>query len=128
MLQVECHPYYTQNGLKKRIAKHGTVIESWYPLGHADAGLPAEPIFAGLAEKYSKTNVKIILRWHIQMGNVVFPKTANPSHMQENISIFDFELTADEMGKTVALDCGKRFFQMSLAEQEAHLGGFAPAD
>lgn len=128
VLQVECHPYYVQNDLKHRIAKYGTVIESWYPLGHADAGLLAEPIFAQLAEKYGKTTAQVILRWHIQMGNVVFPKTTNPAHMQENIDIFDFELTDDEMAKIAALDCGKRFFQMSLAQQEAQLGGFTPAD
>lgn len=127
-LQVECHPYYAQNELKKRIAQYGTVIESWYPLGHADTGLLAEPVFTELARKYGKTNAQIILRWHIQMGNVVFPKTTNPAHMKENINIFDFELSEDEMEKIADLDCGRRFFNMSLADQEAHLGGLAPAD
>jgi diketogulonate reductase-like aldo/keto reductase len=128
VLQVECHPYYAQSKLKKRVAQYGTVIESWYPLGHADTGLLNEPVFTQLGQKYGKTNAQIILRWHIQMGHVVFPKTTNPAHMQENIDIFDFALTDDEMTQIAALDCGKRFFHMSLAQQEANLGAFTPAD
>lgn len=128
VLQVECHPYYAQNALKKRIAKYGTIIESWYPLGHADQGLLTEKIFTELADKYKKTNAQIILRWHIQEGNVVFPKTTNQQHMKENIDVFDFQLTTDEMSKINSLDRGKRFFNMTLAEQEKNLSGFAPAD
>ncbi len=128
VLQVECHPYYQQNELKKRIASCGTVIESWYPIGHGDKELLNEPVFTELAGKYGKNNVQIILRWHIQEGTVVFPKSTNPKHIQDNIDIFDFELTADEMGRIRALDKGVRFFNMSLAEQEAHLSAFTPAD
>lgn len=128
VLQVECHPYYQQNALKKRIAKYGTVIESWYPIGHGDKGLINEAVFTRLAEKYGKSNVQIILRWHIQEGTIIFPKTTNPQHMKDNFDIFDFELTPEEMGEIRALDCGKRFFNMSLAEQEAHLGAWHPAD
>ena len=128
VLQVECHPYYQQNGLKKRIAKYGTVIESWYPLGHGDKGLIGEAVFTKLAEKYGKSNVQIILRWHIQEGNIVFPKTTNPQHMKDNFDIFDFELTADEMAEIRALDNGKRFFNMTLADQEKNLGAWKPAD
>lgn len=69
VLQVECHPYYQQNGLKKRIAAAGTKIESWYPIGHGDASLINESVFTRLAAKYGKTNVQIILRWHIQGRN-----------------------------------------------------------
>ncbi len=128
VLQVECHPYYQQNELKKRISSYGTVIESWYPIGHGDKGLLNEPVFTELAEKYGKNNVQIILRWHIQEGTIVFPKSTNPKHIQENIDIFDFELTAEEMERIRALDKGVRFFNMSLAEQEAHLSAFIPAD
>ena len=128
VLQVECHPYYQQNELKKRISSCGTVIESWYPIGHGDKGLLNEPVFTELAEKYGKNNVQIILRWHIQEGTIVFPKSTNPKHIQDNIDIFDFELTADEMERIRALDKGVRFFNMSLSEQEAHLSAFTPAD
>lgn len=128
VLQVECHPYYQQNTLKERIAKYGTVIESWYPIGHGDKGLIGEAIFTRLAEKYGKSNVQIILRWHIQAGNIVFPKTTNPQHMKDNFDIFDFELTADEMAEITALDNGKRFFNMTLTDQEKNLGAWKPAD
>lgn len=128
VLQVECHPYYQQKELKKRIAKYGTVIESWYPIGHGDKGLIQEPLFTCLAKKYHKTNVQIILRWHIQEGTIVFPRTMNPVHMKENFDIFDFELTAEEMNEIRALDNGKRFFTMTLEEQERNLGAWKPED
>lgn len=128
VLQVECHPYYQQNELKKRIAKYGTVIESWYPIGHGDKGLIGEAVFTRLAEKYRKTNVQIILRWHIQEGNIVFPKTTNPQHMKDNFDIFDFELTATEMDEIRVLNNGKRFFNMTLEHQEQQLGAWKPAD
>lgn len=128
VLQVECHPYYQQTQLKERIAKYGTVIESWYPIGHGDKDLLNEPVFTELAEKYGKNNVQIILRWHIQEETIVFPKSTNPKHIQDNIDIFDFELTAEEMERIRALDKGVRFFNMSLEEQEAHLSAFTPAD
>lgn len=128
VLQVECHPYYQQNSLKKSIAPYGTKIEGWFPLGHADAGLLNEPLFAQLAQKYGKKNAQIILRWHIQEGNIVFPKTTNPQHMKDNLDIFDFDLRDEEMAEIRKLDKGQRFFTMTLAEQEAHLGQFVPAD
>jgi len=122
VLQVECHPYYQQDALKARIAPYETVIESWYPLGHADTGLMNEAVFTELAQKYGKSTAQIILRWHIQAGNIVFPKSTNPQHIKDNIDIFDFELTNEEMGRIKALDCGKRFFNISLIENAGHLG------
>ena len=128
VLQVECHPYYQQKELKKRIAKYGTILESWYPIGHGDKGLIQEPLFTQLAQKYHKTNVQIILRWHIQEGHVIFPRTMNPVHMKENFDIFDFELTATEMDAIRKIDSGKRFFTMTLEEQEKNLGAWKPQD
>ena len=128
VLQVECHPYYQQNELKKRIEKYGTVIESWYPIGHGDKGLINESLFTKLAQKYNKTNVQIILRWHIQEGTIVFPRSTNPVHIKENFEIFDFELTEDEMNEIRKLDSGKRFFNMTLEQQEQMLGSWKPED
>ena len=128
VLQVECHPYYAQEKLKERIAPYRMVIESWYPIGHGDKNLINEPLFTTLGKKYGKTNVQIILRWHIQAGNIIFPKSTNPEHIRDNFDIFDFELTEEEMDAVRKLDKGVRFFNMSLAEQEAHLGQFVPAD
>jgi len=128
VLQVECHPYYQQNELKKRIKKYGTIIESWYPIGHGDKGLINEPLFTKLGQKYGKTNVQIILRWHIQEGTIVFPRSTNPVHIKENFEIFDFELTEDEMNEIRKLDSGKRFFNMTLEQQEQMLGSWKPED
>ena len=128
VLQVECHPYYQQNDLKKRIEKYGTVIEAWYPIGHGDKGLINEPLFTKLGQKYGKTNVQIILRWHIQEGTIVFPRSTNPVHIKENFEIFDFELTEDEMNEIRKLDSGKRFFMMTLEEQEKNLSVWTPQD
>lgn len=128
VLQVECHPYYQQNALKKRIVPYGTTIESWYPIGHGDKSLIEEPVFTELSEKYGKTNVQTILRWHIQEGNIIFPKSTNPQHIKDNMDIFDFALTGDEMQRIRNIDKGVRFFNMSLSEQESRLGQFVPAD
>ena len=126
--QVELHPYYQQNALKKRLEKYGTVLESWYPIGHGSAELINEAVFSEFGRKYGKSNVQIILRWHIQEGNIIFPKSTNPAHIRDNSDIFDFELTEDEMKQIEALDNGKRFFNMSLDEMEKTLGAFKPAD
>ena len=75
------------------------MFEGWYPFGHGDKTLLEEPVFTKLAAKYGKTNAQIIMRWQLQEGNVVFPKTLNPEHMRENIDVFDFELTDAEMAE-----------------------------
>ena len=126
--QVECHPYWQQTALKKRMEKYGTIVESWYPLGHGAKEMIAEPVFTKLGKKYGKSNVQIILRWHIQEGNIVFPKTTNPQHMKDNFDIFDFELTEDEMNEIRRLEGTKRFYNVSLEDQEKTLSQFTPAD
>ena len=83
---------------------------AWYPLGHGDKTLIEESIFAKLAEKYGKSNAQIILRWHIQAGNVVIPGSRNPKHIHENFDIFDFELTEDEMAEISKLDKNVRYY------------------
>ena len=128
VLQVECHPFWNQDDLKKRVEKYGTIIESWYPIGHGDKSLIDNEVFTKLGKKYKKTNVQIILRWHIQEGNIVFPKTTNKEHMKDNFNIFDFELTTDEMNKIKSLDKNQRYFTMTLEEQEKNLSQFTPAD
>ncbi len=128
VIQVECHPYFAQHDLKKKLLPYGTTIESWYPLGHGDSVLLNEPIFVKLAKKYHKTTAQIILRWHIQEGNIVFPKSTNIQHLKENIDIFDFELSIEEMDEISKLDCGKRYFTLSLEEQEKFLSAFKVVD
>lgn len=128
VMQVELHPYYQQAALKNKMAPYDTKFESWYPLGHGDVQLINEPIFGSLAAKYGKSNVQIIMRWHIQKGHIVFPKTTNPQHMADNFNVFDFELTADEMKQIDALDKDQRYFTMSLADQAKNFASFRPAD
>ena len=107
--QVECHPYFQQRELKAYLNTLGTVLESWYPLGHGDRGLLAEPLFAELGRKYGKSPVQVILRWHIQDGNIVIPKSTNPTHIESNFALFDFALTPAEMDRVAAMDKNKRF-------------------
>ena len=118
VLQVECHPYWSQDDLRKKVARYGTIIESWYPIGHGDKSLIDNETFTKLGKKYNKTNVQIILRWHIQKGNVVFPKSSNPKHIKENSEIFDFELTKEEMDEINEMGKTKKFFNMPLEQQE----------
>ncbi|MGK4255210.1 aldo/keto reductase [Bifidobacterium pullorum] len=128
VLQVECHPYYPQRELRKRIAPYGTVIECWYPLGHGDKGLLGDPTIVALAEKYGKSPAQIILRWDIQEGNIVIPKTLNTEHMAQNIDVFDFELTEGDMESIADMDSGTRYFTLTLEQQENSLSRFVPAD
>ena len=95
VIQVECHPYWNQDDLRKKVGKYGTLIESWYPIGHGDKSLIENELFTKLGKKYKKTNVQVILRWHIQKGNIVFPKSTNPKHIKENSEIFDFKFSID---------------------------------
>ena len=127
VLQVECHPYWSQDDLRKKVSRYGTIIESWYPIGHGDKSLIDNEVFTKLGKKYNKTNVQIILRWHIQKGNVVFPKSSNPKHIKENSEIFDFELTKEEMDEINKLGKTKRFFNMPLEQQE-NFKNWKPAD
>ena len=110
VLQTEIHPFSQEKGLKEFLSKEDIVIQAWYPLGHGDAALLQEPVFAKLAEKYGKSNAQIILRWHIQAGNVVIPGSKNPEHIRANFDLFDFELTAEEMQEIQKLNKDKRYY------------------
>lgn len=128
VIQVECHPYWQQTALKKKIASYGIRIESWYPIGHGNKGLIEEPLFTELGKKYGKSNVQIILRWHIQEGNIVFPKTTNPKHMKDNFDIFDFELTDAEMAEIRKMEGRKKFYNATYEEQVRNFTSWSPAD
>lgn len=110
VLQTELHPYSQERKLKAFLAKEKIVIQAWYPLGHGDKKLINEPLFSKLAEKYSKSNAQIILRWHIQSGNIVIPGSKNSEHIKANFDLFDFALTDDEMAEIAAMDKQKRYY------------------
>lgn len=110
ILQTEVHPYSQEKALKEFLDSQGIVIQAWYPLGHGDKALIEESVFSKLAQKYSKSNAQIILRWHVQSGNIVIPGSKNPAHIKDNFALFDFALTEDEMAEIAALDQGKRYY------------------
>ncbi len=118
MVQVEAHPYFPQTELKHVLAQTEMGLMAWYPLGHGDKSLLEQPIFASLAEKYGKSVAQIILRWHIQSCHVVIPGSRNAAHIKENIDIFDFQLTDQEMAQIGLLDNQTRYYN-GTAEQIA---------
>lgn len=121
VMQVECHPYYAQDELRKITDSKDIKIMCWYPLGHGDNSLINEKIFTELANKYNKTNIQIILKWHIQMGFIVIPGSKNVKHIKDNFDLFDFELTTDEMNEISKLNKGIRYYNGT----EEQLDGFA---
>lgn len=110
VLQTEVHPYFQEEELKAFLHKEGIVIQAWYPLGHGDKMLIEEPLFAQLGQKYGKSNAQVILRWHIQAGNIVIPGSKNPAHIRDNFALFDFSLTDEEMAQIAALDKQQRYY------------------
>ena len=120
-IQVEAHPYFAQDELRKTLDKYDIRLMSWYPLGHGDKSLLQEPVFTKLAQKYGKTSAQVILRWHTQMGFVVIPGSKNVDHIRDNMDIMDFSLTAEEMAEIAKLNKGTRYY---IRTDEA-LAGFA---
>ena len=110
ILQTEVHPYSQEKALKAFLDKEGIVIQAWYPLGHGDKTLIEEPLFSEFGTKYGKSSAQIILRWHIQDGNIVIPGSKNPDHIKDNFDIFDFALTDVEMEQIAAMDKQKRYY------------------
>lgn len=120
-IQVECHPYFTQEELRVTLDKYGIKLMSWYPLGHGDKALIAEPLFQKLGEKYGKTGAQVILRWHTQMGFAVIPGSKNVDHIRDNLDILDFALTDQEMAEIAKLNKGVRYYNRT----DDQLQGFA---
>ena len=110
VLQTEVHPYFQEKELKQFLAEEGIYMQSWYPLGHGDKALLEEDLFAQLGKKYGKSNAQIILRWHIQDGNIVITGSKNPDHIKDNFDLFDFVLTDGEMARIAAMDKNSRYY------------------
>src|SRR6476659_635463 len=105
--QIEVHPYLTQNPVREFCAQHQIAIEAWSPLARGGE-LLTDPEIVPIAERTGKTPAQVVLRWHIERGDIVFPKSVTPARIRENIDIFDFELTADDHEVITALDRGMR--------------------
>ncbi|MEU8176730.1 aldo/keto reductase [Microbispora hainanensis] len=105
--QVELHPLFAQRELRGFHAERGIATEAWSPLGQGK-GLLDLPVLAEIGAKYGKTPAQVVLRWHIQLGNVVIPKSVTPSRIRENIDVFDFALSPEDMATINGLDEGRR--------------------
>jgi len=108
--QIELHPVFQQKELQVYDRENNIITQPWSPLGNGNANLLNNAELKTLAEKYGKTVAQVILRWHLQEGFVVIPKSVTPSRIEENFNVFDFELTEDEMNVVRSLDTGKRLF------------------
>lgn len=128
VLQTEVHPYSQEKALKQFLAQEGMVIQAWYPLGHGDKALINEPLFTELAQKYGKSNVQIILRWHIQDGNIVIPGSKNAEHIRDNFDLFDFSLSDEEMAKIAAMDQKKRYYTSTPEMLDRYVQMVPPVD
>lgn len=104
------------------------MIQAWYPLGHGDKELIQEPVFTELAAKYGKSNAQVILRWHIQAGNIVIPGSKNPDHICDNFDLFDFALTDEEMERVADIDKNKRYYTSTPQMLEAYVKMVPPVD
>ncbi len=105
--QVEFNPYYQQKEIRKIMAEAGVQLEGWGPLGQGNKSMLADPVIKGIAEAHGKDVGQIILRFEIQEGAIIFPKSVKPERIKSNMEIFDFALTDEEMDKMHALDTGK---------------------
>lgn len=135
VLQNERNPYFQNTAMMEHIAPYGTVMMDWFPLGgRGDNVVPTErqqslfdnETILKIAGAHDKTAAQIILRWHIQSNGIAIPGSRNPDHILENISIFDFELTTDEMQKIAALETDIPSFDFRETTTQPTFGSFVP--
>ncbi|ORX64179.1 oxidoreductase [Anaeromyces robustus] len=120
VIQVEAHPYFVQEELRKIIEPKNIKLMSWYPLGHGDISLLSEPIFKIIGNKYNKSSIQII-----QMGFIVIPGSKNVEHIKENFNIFDFELTEEDMNLIANINKNERYYTRT-EEQLARFSTYIP--
>lgn len=106
--QIELHPSLAQRQLHAWNATHNIATESWSPLAQGGNGLFDQPLIQKLAEKYGKTPAQIVIRWHLDKGLIVIPKSVTPKRIKENFEVFDFKLEKEELSEFTKLDIGKR--------------------
>jgi len=100
--QIEVHPYFSQEDVRAVCAEHGVAVEAWSPI--AQGAVLEDPVLTGLAREHGKTAAQVVLRWHIQRGDIVFPKSTTRSRIAENFDLFDFELSGGDMGVITSLN------------------------
>ena len=121
VLQFEAHPYFTEDEIKEFLKPYDVKYMAWYPLGHGDKSLIQEQVFTKLGEKYGKSPVQVILRWHIQMGHVVIPGASKEEHIKANIDIMDFKLTDEDMNEIAKINKNKRYYYPSPERVASYL-------
>lgn len=107
--QIETHPEFPQNELHEYMKENGIVHEAWGPIGQGKTGLLSNPVLVAIGKNYQKTPAQVILRWHIQRGEVIIPKSVHAERIRENSDIFDFSLTDEEMDLVASLETGTRY-------------------
>jgi 2,5-diketo-D-gluconate reductase A len=105
--QIQLSPYASRRVAREYHRDNGIVTESWSPIGGSGDGLRSDPVIAAIAEEHSRTPTQVVLRWHVQTGLVAVPKSADPGRLAENLDVFGFELTPEQMGRIDALDRGE---------------------
>lgn len=120
VLQIECHPYAQRLAMRDKVKPYGIQVECWFPLGGAMSNgvLFKDPAIIAIAKAHGKTPAQVILRWHIQEGFSVIPGASNPDYIKENIRIFDFTLSDEEMAQMRSLNKEKRFFNATYEQVE----------
>ena len=127
MNQIELHPYFTQEKLRAFNDGNAIATEAWSPI--AQGAVLKDPVVNELAASYGRTPAQIVLRWHIQLGNIVFPKSVTPERIAENFDLFGFELAPQDMERISALDKDERTGpDPDTFDMIARLSGFRPAD
>jgi 2,5-diketo-D-gluconate reductase A len=104
--QIEVHPYFGNEAARAASHRHGTVVEAWSPI--AQGAVLDDPTIGEIAAAHGRTPSQVTLRWHVQRGDIVFPKSMHEARMRENFEIFDFELTDDQVAAITALDRGEQ--------------------
>jgi 2,5-diketo-D-gluconate reductase A len=103
--QIEAHPYFANDAAREASHRHGVLVEAWSPIAQGD--VLDDEVIGAIAAAHDRTPSQVTLRWHVERGDIVFPKTTRRERMEENFAIFDFELTADEVAAISALDRGE---------------------
>src|SRR6476469_5239546 len=104
--QIEVHPYLTQEPLRAFDAEHGIATEAWSPI--AQGAVLDDPTVLAVAAAHGRTPAQVVLRWHLQRGDIVFPKSVTPSRVEENFAVFDFDLTPEDVAAITALNRDER--------------------
>lgn len=107
--QIETHPEFPQNELHEYMKKNGIIHEAWGPLGQGKSDLLSNPILIEIGENYHKTPAQVVLRWHLERGEVIIPKSVHRKRIKENSELFDFSLTQEDMNKIALLNTGTRY-------------------